>query len=394
MNNTDSENKLIREIIIKNFKSIAELRLELGRFNVLIGENGSGKTNILEAIALGSAAAANKLDNEFLSSRGIRVTGPELMRSAFDPKTENKEISLAYITDKGKAIFNLKNDNQPYSKWVDVEREKTKKKLLRLLKDQIEKHSASKDNKLKNLDIEELDKKLNTPLDSAIQERMDKMALSIFIIYSPENTSLRIFEQEGQILPLGIKGEGLFKLIKTLLLAKDKKPIMEIKENLKLFDWFDDFNLPEMASANEFVLRIKDRFLSSQLNEFDQRSANEGFLFLLFYLSLFISKDTPVFFAIDNLEASFNPKLCVEVSKILIRLCKEKKKQVIVTTHNPSILDGLNLHDPEERLFVIKRNTNGQTIAKRINKKPEAESPVKLSEAWTRGYIGGLPMNF
>jgi predicted ATPase len=218
------------------------------------------------------------------------------------------------------------------------------------------------------------------------------MPLSSFIIYSPENTTLRIFEQEGQILPLGIRGEGLFKLIKTLLLAKDKKPILEIKENLKLFDWFDDFNLPEMASANEFVLKIKDRFLSSQLNEFDQRSANEGFLFLLFYLSLFISKDTPVFFAIDNLEASFNPKLCVEISKMLIRLCKEKKKQVIVTTHNPSILDGLNLHDPEERLFVIKRNTNGHTIAKRITEKPEAESPVKLSDAWTRGYIGGLPL--
>ena len=369
---TGPQSKMIREILIKNFKSIAGLSLELGRFNVLIGENGSGKTNILEAIALGGATAANKLDNEFLASRGIRVTDPELMRAAFDPKTKNKEIFLEYIAeDKDTATFRLKNDNQPYSKWVDVEREKDKRYLLQLIKEKIEETgSLSK----------ESDK-----LDSVIQERLDGMPLSSFIIYSPGNTTLRIFEQEGQILPLGIRGEGLFKLIKTLLLAKDKKSILEIKENLKLFDWFDDFNLPEMTSANEFVLKIKDRFLSSQLNEFDQRSANEGFLFLLFYLSLFISKDTPVFFAIDNLEASFNPKLCVEISKMLIRLCKEKKKQVIVTTHNPSILDGLNLHDPEERLFVIKRNTNGHTIAKRITEKPEAESAVKLSEAWTSG---------
>ncbi|MCX6583233.1 MAG: AAA family ATPase [Candidatus Aminicenantes bacterium] len=367
---------MIREIIIKNFKSIPELSLELGRFNVLIGENGSGKTNILEAIALGGAAAANKLDNEFLSSRGIRVADPELMRAAFDPKTKNEEISLEYADiDEAKVTFRLKNDNQPYSKWVDVEREKAEKNLLQFIK------SDAK-----------MDKFLKYTLNSVLQNQLD--TLSNFIIYSPENTTLRIFEQEGQILPLGIRGEGLFKLIKTLLLAKDKKPILEIKENLKLFDWFDDFNLPEMASANEFVLKIKDRFLSSQLNEFDQRSANEGFLFLLFYLSLFISKDTPVFFAVDNLEASFNPKLCVEISKMLIRLCKEKKKQVIVTTHNPSLLDGLNLHDPEERLFVIKRNTNGCTIAKRITEKPAAESPVKLSEAWTRGYIGGLPKNF
>ncbi len=55
---TGPQNKMIRKIIIKNFKSIAGLSLELGRFNVLIGGNGSGKTNILEAIALGSAAGS------------------------------------------------------------------------------------------------------------------------------------------------------------------------------------------------------------------------------------------------------------------------------------------------------------------------------------------------
>jgi hypothetical protein len=93
-------------------------------------------------------------------------------------------------------------------------------------------------------------------------------------------------------------------------------------------------------------------------------------------------------------EATFNPKLCVEVSKTLIRLAIEKKKQVIVTTQNPSILDGLNLHNPDERLFVIKRNISGHTIAKRITGKPDTRTPVKLSEAWTRGYIGGLPKNF
>ena len=181
--------------------------------------------------------------------------------------------------------------------------------------------------------------------------------LSNFLIYSPENTTLRIFEREGQILPLGIRGEGLFKLIKNLLIAKSKKAIDEVKEHLKLMDWFEDFELPEVSAPNEFVLKIKDRFLDSQLNYFDQRSSNEGFLFLLFYLALFISEDTPQFFSVDNLEASFNPRLCAELSKILARLSKKKKKQVIVTTQNPSILDGINLNDPEERLFVIKRNT-------------------------------------
>lgn len=75
---------MIREIQIKNFKSIRELTVELGRVNVLIGENGGGKSNILEAIALASAASQDKLGNEFLAARGIRATEPRFMRAAFE----------------------------------------------------------------------------------------------------------------------------------------------------------------------------------------------------------------------------------------------------------------------------------------------------------------------
>jgi AAA15 family ATPase/GTPase len=74
---------MIRKINIENYKSIERLTVELGRLNVFIGANGSGKSNILEAIAFASAAAQNKLDNEFLISRGIRATETRFMRSAF-----------------------------------------------------------------------------------------------------------------------------------------------------------------------------------------------------------------------------------------------------------------------------------------------------------------------
>src|SRR5947209_7356588 len=75
---------MIRKVRVENYKSILDLTLDLGRVTALIGANGSGKSNILEAIALASAAAQNKLDNEFLISRGIRVTETRFMRSAFD----------------------------------------------------------------------------------------------------------------------------------------------------------------------------------------------------------------------------------------------------------------------------------------------------------------------
>ncbi len=71
---------MITNIKVENYKSLRSIDLDVGRFNVLIGENGCGKSNILEAITFAAAAEANKLDNEFLSSRGIRVTEPRLSK--------------------------------------------------------------------------------------------------------------------------------------------------------------------------------------------------------------------------------------------------------------------------------------------------------------------------
>ena len=82
--------------------------------------------------------------------------------------------------------------------------------------------------------------------------------------------------------------------------------------------------------------------------------------------------------------------------KELVELAKKYDRQVIFTTHNPAILDGLNLEDDEQRLFAIYRNKLGYTKARRIStpKPLEGQEPVRLSEAFLRGYIGGLPKNF
>ena len=97
------------------------------------------------------------------------------------------------------------------------------------------------------------------------------------------------------------------------------------------------------------------------------------------------------FFAIDNIDNAMNPKLGSELIKLLAKLAKDHDKQVILTTHNPSILDGLDLKDDEQRLFVISRNKTGQTQAIRV---PYRETDERLSTRFIRGSIGGLPKNF
>lgn len=434
---------MISELRINNYKSLHDVTLDVGRFNVLIGENGCGKSNLLEAITFAAAAEANKLDNEFLTSRGIRVTEPKLMRSAFDNVNTEKTIKI-YVEfkemDTGE-IYTLNNDNQPYPKWSRVEdklinfsrilmqailaEEKTKQQDAKeYLKKEI--YSVVRDDLTRDwlLNKDDSDNYVKRYFDFENYENTITKENSIknFIIYSPENTALRNFNKEGQIEPLGINGEGLFKLLKVIQ-NKSAEQWEEIQTCLQLFDWYDGFKIPR-DSQSEDKITITDHYLTM---DFDQRSANEGFLFVLFYIALMVSENTPKIFAIDNIDTSLNPKLCTKIIKELIRLAKKYDKQVFVTTHNPAILDGIDLGDDEQRLFVVSRNKTGHTRFKRIGleDKPKSsarsrisrlidkdenlssetknyilnlfdnsEEPLKLSEAFLRGYLGGLPTGF
>ncbi|MEJ7830737.1 MAG: AAA family ATPase, partial [Segetibacter sp.] len=227
--------------------------------------------------------------------------------------------------------------------------------------------------------------------DHLINERLKNNILSNFLVFSPENSSLRNFANEGQIEPLGIKGEGLFKLLKQIY-QKDKKTFEKVINHLKLLEWFEDLQVPVSTFPGENYLKIKDKFFHESIEYLNQVSTNEGFLFLLFYIVLFISDSTPAFFSIDNIEASFNPRFCTKLTQTLVRLSFEHKKQVIVTTHNPFVLDGLDLENDEQRIFVVSRDLEGKTKIERIRAKKKSD--LRISEAWMRGYFGGLPTNF
>ena len=97
-------------------------------------------------------------------------------------------------------------------------------------------------------------------------------------------------------------------------------------------------------------------------------------------------------FAIENIDTAFNPKLCREVTRRLIELARKHDKQIIATTHNAAVLDGMNLFEDDVRLHIVRRSIDGYTKSNRVTLKSEMSMP--LSEAWVKGFIGGLPDNF
>lgn len=402
---------MITKVQIENFKSIEKLSLPLGRVNVLIGENGCGKTNILEGIAMAAGALDVKNLEEHLANRGVRVTPPLFMLSSFE-KVDKIHISID-SSENFDFVVDFNYNNQPYNNWVVNYSSfmEEYEKSLAAHKEEIEKVANDLDQKLEVLkregDKETVNEKkkeykfaktlsksfyLNRILNGEESKKISP--IENFVIYAPENHFLRKTDELGTVEPLGYRGEGLIKLISVLHKEKPEA-IEEIKKHLRLISWFEDFEIVNDAFTGSYV-KIRDAYLGKDIYYPNLKSTNEGFLYLLFYLALFIAEYTPKFFAIDNIDNALNPKLCRELVKVLTQLAKKYDKQVIFTTHNPAVLDGLNLDDEEQRLFVVYRDAEGHTKARRVKKRetPEGYEPMRMSEQYMNGFIGGLPKNF
>lgn len=362
---------MIETITVKNFKSITDMTLSLGNVNVFIGANGSGKSNILEAIAMVAAERSAQIEVNSMIQKGIRIAKPDLMISSFYGQPSNSTINVNISGTEGErikyAVTNLAPEDI-YSTW-----------------------NAPWSTGARRGNIKEA------------VEKTDKLReyLSKYLIYSLSINALRGLTSDSLQYPLGLNGEGLDVLLNNI----PKEEIMQIKESAKDYiSWIEDifFDSEEIYKMQGYKLGrsksnlyFRDKFMQKKNNLFSAENANEGALELLFYLTLFISRKTPDFFAIDNIENGLNPRLCRFLMKKICELAVKNGKQVLITTHNPAILDGLNLNDVSQRLYVVTRNDEGKTQAKRIQTKEQTgEQRMMLSEMWMKGLIGGVPYNF
>ncbi len=389
---------MLKQLQVHNFKSILSDTLDLGQLNVFIGENGSGKSNLLEALALMSAAKQQRLDIEGLYSKGVRVAKPELTFSSFNgfgPK-QQIEMSVAFQTEKQlmtiKSVLETEQTDEAVVKWFDSFEQKAQEQEQH----EILKHAL-------NISVAEKDK---VELIRALSEQMrsEKSALyqpiQNYLIYNLDTKALRGLSFESKKAPLGINGEGL-----DILLANfSEQELTQLQEYAYFVNWLDEIVLDtdDLMIFSDLKqgkglskLYFKDRFMRKKNNIFSAENANEGVLHILFYLALFISHKTPTLFAIDNIESHLNPHLCTALMKVICKLAKQTNKQALITTHNPAILDGLNLNDEDIRLFEIYRNDEGHTKTRRIQLNPESKPiKIKLSELWMRGYLGAISKQF
>jgi predicted ATPase len=145
------------------------------------------------------------------------------------------------------------------------------------------------------------------------------------------------------------------------------------------------------------VIRFRDRFMTPKRNSISGYDASEGALYVLFAAVLILHPKSPSFFAIDNVDQCLNPILAKKLSAAICRwtLSVPHQKQILLTSHNPTVLDGLPLKDEKVRLFTVDRDNRGRTTVKRVvpDRKllERAAEGWTLSRMWANGLIGGVP---
>lgn len=396
---------MITKIRIEAFKSLEKLELELGQLNVLVGANGSGKSNLLEAIGVLSAAADGAVTDQTLLQRGVRPGVPKLYKSAF-PSSGKQQLSHIYFSGmSAEAHYDVALHN-PLSDPSPAWRYKTE-----LLEQGGAKLASRSPNTRDNPNTERGLAALQT---AQLNEDNHKPALDLmrrlqnYVIYSPTTPVLRGVAPETQPRqPLGLSGGGLPDAVHELLVGRRaNEPAKAVtKDALRLMGWAKsygsafsaDLPLSPAASSSAKAIKFVDRYMKEGRNVLSGYDASEGALYILFLAVLSVHPKAPLFCAVDNADHGLNPGLAKSLMERFAAwlLSSDPPRQVLMTSHNPAVLDGLPLQDERVRLFTVDRDNRGKTIVKRVVVDDKllklASQGWTLSRLWMNKLIGGMP---
>ncbi len=398
---------MLRRLTVKAFKSLEDVAVELGLVNVFIGANGSGKSNLLEGLGVVSAAANGMVDAEALLARGVRPGRPSLYKTAFPPRRGSRALPHLYFSAESTGAAYEVTLHNPLKKPEPAWRYKTE--LWMEGEDKlIGRSPRQKGNNprrgLAALKSAEVDGGAGLELLETLQE---------YVIYSPTTSVLRGVETERrEKIPLGLSGGNLPIALADFKRRSRRDPHSMarcISRDLRgLIDWASAYGYSRTnrrtdspaGASSAYTVRFRDRFMRDGRNVLSGQDASEGALHVLFLGVLAGHPDSPRLCAVDNADQGLNPRL----AKALVgHVCQwyiaaneaNVPRQILLTTHNPLILDGLPLQDERIRLFTVSRTTTGRTTIRRIEVDDDllarAADGWTLSRLWVMGHLGGMP---
>jgi predicted ATPase len=364
--------------------------VSLGTLNVLIGANGSGKSNFIEAISL-LRAAPKELAVPVREGGGVRDwiwrgagrRSPATVETVVDYRLLDKSVryKFSFIDDLGR--FEL-TDERIESAEAAGGGSETKVYFSY----EQGKPSLNVQGEFRELRAEEID-----PRRSILSQRRDPDQYPEVTFLAHGLGDIRIYREwsfgrytpprlpQPSDLPNNFLAEDASNL--GLVLSKLRRE-PEVKrrliENLaRLYEGIDDFEvIVEAGTVQVFLHEGRWTVPATRLSD--------GTLRYLALLTILCHPKPPALVCIEEPELGLHPDILPHMASLLQDAAT--RMQLVVTTHSDILVDALS--ETPEAVLVCEKH-EGATTIRRLDAQelgPWLEK-YRLGELWTRGEIGG-----
>jgi predicted ATPase len=350
---------MIKEISIKNFKSIKDVHLSFGQINLMVGLNGAGKTNLIRAITLiRNLAMGSPLEE---STKEMMVVPSEL----FFQQDMSTEISLSIDVAKEGIGYSfeliIENDN---NRQINILPLKIKsERLLEYLEtnENVKKivYKRESGNLVKNEDGQ------NIPIEVASNQTVSGIYkhpsivafrelirgvnfINADIVNSSKQSRFARYDDPTNLTSLIVKlkheDEKKFKMFEDTL-----KKLLPSLSNIT------DFSAGESTGNDKglFLVLFEQLKLAGKLSFKSLSDGDVRTLMIILSVVLLEENSTLILEEVENALHPHRVKLIIEYLK---RVSYSNDLQLILTTHNPLIIDTIA---PEEVIYVQRQNGSG-----------------------------------
>jgi predicted ATPase len=333
---------VIKSLYIDNFKALNDFSMDLDPFTVVVGNNMSGKSTVLQALDFLSNIVKEDF-TVFLDRRGWKVADiksqmqkSQKMTFACDLElmVEGEMVSVQWKIEI--LAYALKNMMELSREEIRVQREEGEDIILNYAQpsggymiDKMGKCTAFPEKLLFRSSVMKMFDLDNYPVIQALKVFFEK--LESFELLSPDKMRL---SSRGDTNTIGNAGEKLPSFVKSM--NQIQKEDFESKIEKLLGKRIVSVDAKTKGKPGWTELITEERY-GAKTMKIKSKNMSDGMLRLLAFLA--ICEMDPCTMLLDEIENGINLDYAEQIVHILDENCKSKNNQLIVTTHSPIFLD-------------------------------------------------------
>lgn len=378
---------MLKSFTIKNFKSFREATLPLAPLTLLIGANASGKSNAIEAMQLLSWLTSGKPLSDLLYA--VREQEISLRGGFSDLSSGEGEVSLGCeVTEHTERIplsFTISFRVTEQGIAITAERACLGTQILY---DSKEKSPSRGSQEVQGRIFEEILENLRQQHSGAISEIIPlAYALSSMLFLDPDPRRMReySFIQEKR---LKRDGSALSSVLHHLTEEEGQKArILDIIRSLPEQDISDITYLK--TQRGEVMVQLHETFGGKAVPR-EAALLSDGTLRVLAVAAALLSAREGSVIVVEEIDNGVHPSRAESLLRNIQKIAQERDLRVLLTAHNPALLDALPLEAVPDTVACYRDPKEGDSRLIRLEdleSYPELVAQGPLGSLVTRGVL-------